>query len=99
MMGLVVPLFVSALVDVSSSSSQQRRIVHNHVLQQLMQIGPKYPAAFKTIMQSSPPLKQKLESAIRASQSPSKTNKAPARPRTQQQAPSIKLKMDFSNFK
>lgn len=104
-MGLVVPVFVSALADSSSSSSisKHQKLLHDHVLQRLMQIGPKYPAAFKSIMQSSPALKQKLEAAIRAGQTASqsaKVSRVPARGNVRtQQAPSIKLKTDFSNFK
>lgn len=101
MMGLLVPLYVSVLCDPSvyRSSTKQKRQIHDHILKVVTQIGPKYPESFRSIVQSSPALKQKLESAVRASQT---TSKAPAARRVQpqqQQAPSIKLKMDFSNFK
>ena len=71
-----------------------------------MAIGPAYPEPFKKIMQDAPSLRQQLEDAIRASQSSSvSTSSIPAASGVQQaakigvQAPSIKLKMDFSNFK
>lgn len=103
-MGLVLPLYISLLVDPASSRSisQQQRKIHDYILQQVTQIGPKYPGAFRSVMQTSPALKQKLEGAVRASQSPSKavrTQSQRSGGRAQQQQPSIKLKMDFSNFK
>ena len=105
MMGLLVPLFVSSLADLSSTVSRQQRAIHDHILQRLIQIGPKYPTAFKLTMQGQPAMKQRLEGAIRASQTPTKgagVARGPARGtglRAQPSAPSIKLKMDFSNFK
>lgn len=109
MMGLLLPLYISLLIDPTSSSrggvTKQQRQIHDYTLQQVTQIGPKYPAAFRSIMQSSPALKQKLEGAVRAGQAvPGKAggrSQAAMRAggRIQQQQPSIKLKMDFSNFK
>ena len=101
MLGLLLPLLVSALA-VGSSATKQQKLVHDHVLQRLMQIGPKYPVAFRAVMQNSPGLKQQLEEAIRASQSSAQTPSRVGRARQQppvQHTPSIKLKMDFSNFK
>lgn len=81
--------------------------LHDYSLKRLMEIGPKHPIAFKNIMQSAPLLKQQLENAIKAGQSVVKSASAlPGGHRgsgqtvtQQQQPPSIKLKMDFSNFK
>ena len=102
-MGLVVPLFVNLLIDPLSASqaSKQKKAVHDHVLQSLKQTGPKYPAAFKAVMQSVPQVKQQLEAAIRAEQTPLKSGKIgrPGMERSDSKAPAIKLKMDFSNFK
>jgi len=56
-------------------------------------------------MQVSPSLKVKLESAVRASQSSggsaqhAKSTARTSQGFSQPQQPSIKLKMDFSNFK
>ena len=108
MMGLLLPLYISLLIDPASYSTprsvtQQQRQIHDYILQQVTQIGPKYPGAFRSVMQSSPALKQKLESAVRAGQTmPGKAGRSQAARtggRMQQQKPSIKLKMDFSNFK
>lgn len=103
MMGLLLPLHISLLIDphTSRSVTQHQRQIHDFILQQVTQIGPKYPAAFRSVMQTSPALKQRLESAIRASQSSSKAMRTQAARsiERQQQQPAIKLKMDFSNFK
>lgn len=98
MLGLLLPLLVSALA-VGSSATKHQKLVHDHVLQRLMEIGPKYPVAFRAVMQNSPGLKQQLEEAIRASQSSAQTPSRVERARQQPHTPSIKLKMDFSNFK
>lgn len=105
MLGLLMPLFISCLhpPSISGAARRKRQPLHDHTLQRLKAIGPKYPTAFKSIMQASPLLRQQLESAIRSGQSGG--GEAPAlgshreTSRTQAQPPSIKLKMDFSNFK
>lgn len=103
MMSLVVPLFVLALADPSTPASKQRQALHIFALRQLMLIGPKHPSAFKAVMQSSPAAKERLEGAVRASQSPAEGGgrkaAAAAASVTLQAPPAIKLKMDFSNFK
>ena len=104
MMGLLLPLYISLLIDptLPRSVAQQRKQIHDYVLQQVTQIGPKYPTAFRSVMQASPALKQRLEVAIRAGQSTSKdtrTQTSRSGVGQMQQQPSIKLKMDFSNFK
>ena len=64
-----------------------------------MKIGPKYPQPFKHIMTSSPELKHQLEKAIRAHQASSQAKTPKAQPKVALAQPSIKLRMDFSNFK
>ena len=82
------------------STSKQSRALHEQALQKLMKIGPLYPAAFKSVISGAPDLKSKLEGAIRANQAA--VNKMKAQHSQVKQAmpaaPSIKLKMDFSNF-
>lgn len=105
MMGLLLPLLVSVLLDSAlllRSAPKHQRAIHEHVMQKITQIGPKYPQAFRTIMTSSPELKAQLEAAVRNSQALAVSQSEFVAARTQasrQQAPSIKLKMDFSNFK
>jgi hypothetical protein len=70
--------------------------LHDFALQNLMRIGPLYPAAFKTVIGAAPELKTRLESAIRANQASSKAREAArlAQPAVQA-APTIKLKTSF----
>lgn len=116
MMALLIPLYISILFDPSTSDlrtlPKAQVQVHEFFLQRVTLIGPKYPEAFRNVMQASPGLKLKLESAVRSSQSAART-KGPVplrgkgagnsgiqpQQQQQQQQPSIKLKMDFSNFK
>ena len=113
MMALLIPLYISVLADPFTSDlrtlSKSHKQVHDYFLQRVTLIGPKYPEAFRNVMQTSPALKQKLEAAVRANQSAA-TRAPPTQSRLgagqgpltqpqQQQQPSIKLKMDFSNFK
>lgn len=109
MMALIIPLYISTLADPSTSDLRTlpkgRRQVHDFFLQQVTLVGPKHPEAFRSVMQASPALKQKLEAAVRASQGAARakgTGQAGVRGLgrgAQQQQPAIKLKMDFSNFK
>ena len=100
MLGVLLPLFISCLTP--SPSSHQA--LHTHSLQRLMAVGPKYPEPFKNIVQANPSLRQQLENAIRAGQGgpgegPDQGDRRGAGRTPQVQAPSIKLKKDFSNFK
>ena len=109
MLGLLLPLLVSCLQGSAGGPAHQpprkTHSLHDHALQRLMQIGPRYPVPFKAVMQGSPQLRQQLESAVRASQAAPSTGPGAARAAHRaakpqaQQPPSIKLKMDFSNFK
>ncbi|MEQ2215985.1 hypothetical protein XENOCAPTIV_008950 [Xenoophorus captivus] len=98
LLALLVPTLISYLLDENaiSSAPQVSRNLHDFALQNLMRIGPLYPAAFKTVISAAPDLKTRLESAIRANQA---SNKAKAAARqaqpTVQAAPTIKLKTSF----
>lgn len=106
MVALLVPILISYLFsggDTSTSQQQQTkqsRALHDHVLQRLIKTGHQYPNAFKSVMAASPDLKTKLETAIHANQASNKakqSSRQPSRPKTSA-PPSIKLKMNFSNF-
>ncbi|XP_072169312.1 HEAT repeat-containing protein 5B-like [Diadema setosum] len=101
MVALLVPILISLLfTGDSATQTKQSRALHDHVLQRLMKIGPQYPNAFKSVMAASPDLKTKLESAIHANAASKKAkqpSRQPSRSKTPA-APSIKLKMNFSNF-
>ncbi|XP_034464964.1 HEAT repeat-containing protein 5B isoform X2 [Hippoglossus hippoglossus] len=98
LLALLVPTLISYLLDDNaiSSAPQISRGLHEFALQNLMRIGPLYPAAFKIVIGAAPELKTRLESAIRANQA---SNKAKAAARLAQPAvqaaPTIKLKTSF----
>ncbi|XP_047459328.1 HEAT repeat-containing protein 5B isoform X2 [Mugil cephalus] len=98
LLALLVPTLVSYLLDENaiSSAPQVSKSLHDFALQNLMRIGPLYPAAFKVVIGAAPELKTRLESAIRANQASSKAKAAArqAQP-TVQAAPTIKLKTSF----
>ncbi|XP_041645495.1 HEAT repeat-containing protein 5B isoform X2 [Cheilinus undulatus] len=98
LLALLVPTLVSYLLDENaiSSAPQVSKGLHDFALQNLMRIGPLYPAAFKIVIGAAPELKIRLESAIRANQASSKAKAAArqAQP-TVQAAPTIKLKTSF----
>ncbi|KAM4599656.1 HEAT repeat-containing protein 5B isoform 3-T3 [Fundulus diaphanus] len=98
LLALLVPTLISYLLDENaiSSAPQVSKSLHDFALQNLMRIGPLYPAAFKTVIGAAPELKTRLESAIRANQASSKAKDAArqAQP-TVQAGPTIKLKTSF----
>ncbi|XP_029927198.1 HEAT repeat-containing protein 5B isoform X3 [Myripristis murdjan] len=98
LLALLVPTLISYLLDENaiSSAPQVSKGLHDFALQNLMRIGPLYPAAFKTVIGAAPELKTRLESAIRANQASSKAKAAArqAQPAVQA-APTIKLKTSF----
>ncbi|XP_012685330.1 HEAT repeat-containing protein 5B isoform X2 [Clupea harengus] len=98
LLALLVPTLVSYLLDENafSSADPASKGLHDFALQDLMRIGPLYPAAFKTVIGAAPELKTRLETAIRANQASSKAKEAArlAQP-TVQAAPTIKLKTSF----
>lgn len=98
LLALLVPTLISYLLDENafSSAPPTSKAFHEFALQNLMRIGPLYPAGFKTVMGAAPELKPRLEAAIRASQA---SNKAKVTARqaqpTVQATPTIKLKTSF----
>ncbi|XP_058507566.1 HEAT repeat-containing protein 5B isoform X3 [Solea solea] len=98
LLALLVPTLISYLLDENaiSSAPQVSKGLHDFALQNLMRIGPLYPAAFKIVIGAAPELKTRLESAVRANQASSKAKAAArqAQPAAQT-APTIKLKTSF----
>ncbi|KAG7462844.1 hypothetical protein MATL_G00189080 [Megalops atlanticus] len=98
LLALLVPTLISYLLDENafSSAPPASKGLHEFALQDLMRIGPLYPAAFKTVIGAAPELKTRLETAILANQASSKAKAAArqAQP-TVQAAPTIKLKTSF----
>ncbi|XP_077585849.1 HEAT repeat-containing protein 5B [Stigmatopora nigra] len=98
LVSLLVPMLISYLLDENAipSASKVSKSLHDFALQNLMRIGPLYPAAFKMVIGAAPDLKSRLESAIRANQASSRAKDAArqAQPSVQV-APTIKLKTSF----
>ena len=101
MLGLLVPILISLLSDSANlpKSDKVTKSVHEQALQKLMKIGPKYPEPFRTVMSSAPDLKPRLEAAVRASQPAAKQKQPTIQAKVAPAKPSIKLRMDFSNYK
>jgi hypothetical protein len=109
MLTLLVPMLVSYFNEDDKPNECFGKFsnkLHDYALQRLMKIGPQYPSDFRTVMQSCPELKLRLEGAVKASQlrhtntsAESAADLAAAKlAASQPTQPSIKLKMDFSNF-
>ncbi|XP_074502678.1 HEAT repeat-containing protein 5B isoform X2 [Sebastes fasciatus] len=98
LLALLVPTLISYLLDENaiSSAPQVSRGLHDFALQNLMRIGPLYPAAFKIVIGAAPELKIRLEAAIRANQASSRAKAAARLAQPAMQAgPTIKLKTSF----
>nr|XP_022914802.1 HEAT repeat-containing protein 5B isoform X2 [Onthophagus taurus] len=102
MLMLLIPILINFLLEGQAlrSASKHSKMLHESSLQWLMKIGPKYPQEFKKLMNQSSELKLKLENAIRFSQQHTmkKKQETNSAQQTVSQAPTIKLKTDFSNF-
>uniref|UniRef100_H2Y0W9 HEAT repeat-containing protein 5B n=1 Tax=Ciona intestinalis TaxID=7719 RepID=H2Y0W9_CIOIN len=104
--GMVVPILISCLTETTTSTTTQHRVsLHDSALKKLLQIGLAYPEPFKSSLETVPGFKARLENAIRKNQNDAqqareravvKNSAASATNKPSQ--PSIKLKMDFSNF-
>ncbi|XP_051936742.1 HEAT repeat-containing protein 5B [Hippocampus zosterae] len=98
LVALLVPTLISYLLDENAipTANEASKGLHDFALQNLMRIGPLYPAAFKMVIGAAPELKTRLESAVRANQATNKAKDAArqAQP-TVQVAPTIKLKTSF----
>uniref|UniRef100_A0A1A9X2M8 HEAT repeat-containing protein 5A n=1 Tax=Glossina brevipalpis TaxID=37001 RepID=A0A1A9X2M8_9MUSC len=105
-LSLLVPALINCLAEPAKLRilPKYQRQLHDHSLQWLLKIGPKYPKEFKSLMGQSPELRQKLENAIRSQQQTqvNSNNKSKTSENRlsieKQKKPTIKLKTDFSNF-
>ncbi|KAL3290046.1 hypothetical protein HHI36_023417 [Cryptolaemus montrouzieri] len=103
MLAILVPVLISYLLEESEMKSANKYAIklHEASLQWLMKIGPKYPQEFKNLMSHCGDLRVKLENAIRNNQQSSVKIKNEVIVNSKvlvSNAPSIKLKTDFSNF-
>ncbi|KAJ6667356.1 hypothetical protein lerEdw1_017334 [Lerista edwardsae] len=92
-----LPVLISFLLDENAlgSASSPARSLHEFALQYLMQIGPQYSSVFKTLMASSPPMKARLESAVKGNQESLKDKTTPKHARGSGKGSSIQLKTNF----
>lgn len=92
-----LPMLISLLLDENAlgSASSPARSLHEFALQYLMQIGPQYSLVFKTLMASSPPMKARLESAVKGNQESLKDKTTPKHARGSGKSSSIQLKTNF----
>ncbi|XP_062973856.1 HEAT repeat-containing protein 5A isoform X2 [Elgaria multicarinata webbii] len=92
-----LPILISFLLDENAlgSATSSARSLHEFALQYLMQIGPQYSTVFKKLMASSPPMKARLESAVKGNQESIKDKSTPRHSKNPGKSSSIQLKTNF----
>ncbi|CAB3385925.1 Hypothetical predicted protein [Cloeon dipterum] len=106
LLSLLLPILVNCLKEEQPGSrggvSKQTQVLHEQSLGWLMRIAPQYPKDFKLLMNQLPQFRTRIQNAIKNSHSVAATTSAAAANKNatqqHQQQPTIKLKMDFSNF-
>ncbi|XP_069049146.1 HEAT repeat-containing protein 5A isoform X2 [Lepisosteus oculatus] len=98
LVAVLLPILISFLLDENALASAQlpARNLHEFALQDLMRLGPQYSAVFRSLMASSPPMKARLEAAVKGNQESIKAKTAAREPRPPgKNSPSIQLKTNF----
>nr|XP_056706825.1 HEAT repeat-containing protein 5A [Euleptes europaea] len=92
-----LPMLISFLLDENAlgSATSSARNLHEFALQYLMQIGPQYSSVFKKLMASSPPMKARLELAVKGNQESIKDKTTSKHVKTPGKSSSIQLKTNF----
>uniref|UniRef100_A0A803SRK0 HEAT repeat-containing protein 5A n=1 Tax=Anolis carolinensis TaxID=28377 RepID=A0A803SRK0_ANOCA len=92
-----LPILISFLLDENAlgSATNSARSLHEFALQYLMQIGPQYSSVFKKLMAASPPMKARLESAVKGNQESIKDKTSPRHSKNPGKSASIQLKTNF----
>ncbi|XP_048340698.1 HEAT repeat-containing protein 5A isoform X4 [Sphaerodactylus townsendi] len=92
-----LPMLISFLLDENAlgSATNSARNLHEFALQYLMQIGPQYSSVFKKLMASSPPMKTRLELAVKGNQEGIKEKATSKHAKTPGKSSSIQLKTNF----
>ncbi|RWS31952.1 HEAT repeat-containing protein 5B-like protein, partial [Leptotrombidium deliense] len=103
LLSLYLPLLVSVLSDdINAIRSKTYRVsLHKYALQKLTTIGPIYQHEFRQIIGQVSHFRKKLETAIHSQQqlgSNASCRQVTARVDVKQEANTIKLKTDFSNY-
>jgi len=108
---LIIPLFISFLPDSPTASLKitNARLVP-YIIERIQYLIPIYSSEFRLILQTLPDLRTKLENAIRRQQQLKQQQKDEKESNyssknylssinSTSQAPSLPLRIDFSNFK
>ncbi|CAF4980970.1 unnamed protein product, partial [Rotaria socialis] len=110
---LIIPLFINFLPDSTLSSVRinypNARLI-SYIIERIQYLIPLYSNEFRLILQTSPDLRTKLENAIRRQQQLKQQQKDERESNysskhyhttlnSSSQAPSLPLRIDFSNFK
>jgi len=98
---LYIPILINLLVDdkTTPTVTSHARLLHDQSLAKLTSIGGKFPAEFKTILSQSADMEGRVKTAVLSNQEKQRAKTAAQVSRKQEPpAPSITLKMDFSNF-
>ncbi|CAF0995825.1 unnamed protein product [Rotaria sordida] len=110
---LIIPLFINFLPDSTVSAqkfNQQNLRLISYIIERIQYLIPIYSNEFRIILQTLPDLRTKLENAIRRQQQFKQQQKDEKESNyiskhynlsmnTSSQAPSLPLRIDFSNFK
>jgi len=97
-----IPILINFLVDekLDINANQFKRTLHESALTRLTKIGVQFPADFQGILNSNADMRQRVERAAIQNRERQKAKTLAAQNKhAQPTQPSIKLKMDFSNFK
>jgi len=97
-----IPILINFLIDekLDINPNQFKRTLHESALARLTKIGGQFPSDFKGILNSNSDMRQRVERAVINNAERQKAKTMAAQNKLVQPAqPSIKLKMDFSNFK
>jgi hypothetical protein len=86
--------------NIGLRTKSYRNHLHAYALQKLTSIGPKYPLEFRQVIGSVPKFRNTLENAIRNQQTHTNNNIQNVTQNSvgHRDNPSIKLKVDFSNY-
>ncbi|CAF0844247.1 unnamed protein product, partial [Didymodactylos carnosus] len=110
---IIIPLFISVLPsNIDDKSSTNNKDLISYSLERIQCLVPLYSNEFRQILQVIPELRTKLESSIKRQQQQKQENETNQQQRSTalnggtgtqyghiQLAPTIQLRIDFSNFK
>lgn len=100
LLNIHIPVLINFLSDDPNSAPQFKRLLHDTTLAKLTKLGAQWPAEFKSLLHSDAGMRGRVERAVLHNAERQKAlSQAAQQSAALPAAPSIKLKMDFSNFK